>query len=239
MPLRPSLPTTLSDDCVRQLRRAILAGELVPGERLPPERVLAAQLGVNRVTVRGALARLTASGLVSVRQGQGYTVQDYRRAGGPDLLGVVAQLATGTEELAQVVSDLLLVRRQLAQVVLQRLGERRPDTAGLDGCVGAFTAAVQAGASPATLARHEADVLAELLDLTGSPVLQVCLNPIRQVVAQLPALVTAMFRTPADNAAGWQAVAAWVADPVAGGDTVLMALLAARDAETEQLLAGR
>jgi GntR family transcriptional regulator len=43
---------------------AIASGELAPGMRLPPERHLAASLGVSRMTVRQALAALERDGLV-------------------------------------------------------------------------------------------------------------------------------------------------------------------------------
>ncbi len=46
-----------------QIREAILCGRIREGERLPPERELAEQFGVSRVTVRDAL------GLVEVRVG--------------------------------------------------------------------------------------------------------------------------------------------------------------------------
>ena len=43
---------------------AIAAGELAPGDRLPPERELAAAHGVSRMTVRQALQTLDARGLL-------------------------------------------------------------------------------------------------------------------------------------------------------------------------------
>ncbi len=48
-----------------QIREAILAGELAPGEALPTERDLSAQFSVSRTTVREALRALQAQGLVS------------------------------------------------------------------------------------------------------------------------------------------------------------------------------
>lgn len=50
-------------------------GELPPGTRLPPERALAAQLGVHRSTVAVAYDELAADGLVDRRQGSGTTVR--------------------------------------------------------------------------------------------------------------------------------------------------------------------
>ncbi|HEY8645281.1 MAG TPA: FadR/GntR family transcriptional regulator [Gaiellaceae bacterium] len=52
-----------------QIREAILTGRVPAGERLAPERELAEQFGVSRVTVRDALRSLEAMGLVEVRVG--------------------------------------------------------------------------------------------------------------------------------------------------------------------------
>ncbi len=57
-----------------QLREMILDGTLSEGSRLPPERQMAADLGVNRSTVVNAYRGLAADGLVEARVGQGTTV---------------------------------------------------------------------------------------------------------------------------------------------------------------------
>lgn len=58
----------------RQLRQSILDGEPAAGSRLPPERRLAALLGVNRTTVVNAYRELAADGLVSGQVGRGTIV---------------------------------------------------------------------------------------------------------------------------------------------------------------------
>lgn len=61
---------------------------LRPGDRLPPERYLAAALDVSRGTVREALKELELKGLVVRRQGMGTIVADADRRGfGNDLMG--------------------------------------------------------------------------------------------------------------------------------------------------------
>lgn len=55
-----------------RLARLITSGELKPGDRLPPERALAAQIGVSRMTLRQALGRLEDSGLLLRRHGRGH-----------------------------------------------------------------------------------------------------------------------------------------------------------------------
>jgi DNA-binding transcriptional MocR family regulator len=53
------------------LASAVERHDLLPGLKLPPERVLAAQLGVARTTVSAAYALLERRGLVDRRQGRG------------------------------------------------------------------------------------------------------------------------------------------------------------------------
>jgi DNA-binding GntR family transcriptional regulator len=52
------------------LTQAVSSGRLAPGDRLPPERVLAARLGVSRMTLRHALDSLERRGLVARRVGR-------------------------------------------------------------------------------------------------------------------------------------------------------------------------
>jgi len=61
-----------------RLRHAIHIGTYVPGDKLPPERTLAQQLGVSRMTVREAIRVLRAEGYVASRRGSagGITVLD-------------------------------------------------------------------------------------------------------------------------------------------------------------------
>ncbi|SHL10368.1 GntR family transcriptional regulator [Phytopseudomonas punonensis] len=61
----------LSDDIVARLEAMILEGTLKAGERLPAERQLAEQFGVSRPSLREAIQKLAAKGLLSSRQGGG------------------------------------------------------------------------------------------------------------------------------------------------------------------------
>jgi DNA-binding FadR family transcriptional regulator len=53
----------------KQLRSAILAGQLAPGSRLPTENELCEAFGVSRATVREALGSLVGQGLVTKARG--------------------------------------------------------------------------------------------------------------------------------------------------------------------------
>lgn len=68
------------DEITDRLVTAIAIGEYLPGARLPVERDLAAALGVGRMTVRAALARLVDRGLLETRRGRGggsYVVEQW------------------------------------------------------------------------------------------------------------------------------------------------------------------
>ncbi len=74
--------TALWRQIAEGLVKEILGGGRQPGDRLPTEQELSGRYGVNRHTVRRALASLVEQGLVRVEQGRGAFVQeaviDYR-----------------------------------------------------------------------------------------------------------------------------------------------------------------
>ncbi|PKI90449.1 FadR family transcriptional regulator [Actinomycetales bacterium SN12] len=70
-PLRGRAVQTLRDEVLERLITAVAIGEYAPGERFPSERELAATLGVGRVTVRAAIARLVERGLLRSQRGRG------------------------------------------------------------------------------------------------------------------------------------------------------------------------
>lgn len=59
----------------QRLREAILSGELAEGTRLPTERALANELGVNRTTVMNAYNELASEGLIEGHVGRGTLVR--------------------------------------------------------------------------------------------------------------------------------------------------------------------
>lgn len=67
--IRPVHHTAAYELVVDQIRRVIYLGRYLPGDKLPPERELAEQLGVSRTTVREAIRLLEGESLIKVKRG--------------------------------------------------------------------------------------------------------------------------------------------------------------------------
>lgn len=62
-------PVSTYELVVEQVKRAIFLGRFVPGDKLPAERDLAAQMLVSRTTIREAMRVLEGEGLIQVKRG--------------------------------------------------------------------------------------------------------------------------------------------------------------------------
>lgn len=121
LPFRPAARRRIGQDVAEQLRDAILDGRFPAGSKLPPERELAAEFGVNRTSVREAVKALEALGLVSVRQGDGATVRPLIEASldvlGPMIFHGGRADARLLGELTEALVPLLL---EMARVAIRR-----------------------------------------------------------------------------------------------------------------------
>lgn len=204
-----------TDRLTEDLRAAILAGEHPPGARLPSEREMAERFGVNRVTVRGALARLESSRLVEIRPGSGCVVRDFRRSGGLDLalaLALAEASTGGVDEAVTIAEDLLELRRTLAQAILRRLARKADPLAiaRITEAVDAMNALVTSGQTGAAIAEADLEVSRTLVEATGSVVFQLCLNPITDLVKSLPGLADAIYAEPHQNVLSYRLLLGWL-----------------------------
>jgi DNA-binding FadR family transcriptional regulator len=78
--LQKSIRTKLVDQVIQQLQENILLAHYKPGEKLPPEPQLMAELGVGRSTLREAVKVLANAGLLEVRHGEGTFVSAHPAA---------------------------------------------------------------------------------------------------------------------------------------------------------------
>lgn len=92
----------LCDEVFNRILTLIAAQGYIPGNKTPSEHELVKLLGVSRNTVRAALSRLNALGILEVRHGEGYFLRDinvdvFTNLQLPILLETYADLETLTE----------------------------------------------------------------------------------------------------------------------------------------------
>src|SRR4051812_34535248 len=112
----------LPDQIAARLIALITERQLKPGDRLPPERELAATMGVSRSSLREALRALAMLGVAEMRQGDG----TYLTALEPEQLmrpvGLV--LALSDAGLAELFEARKLVEPGLAALAADRIDDR-------------------------------------------------------------------------------------------------------------------
>ena len=117
--------STASADLFVLLRDEILSGRYEPGEKLPPQRALATEYGLNATTVREAIKRLEQMRLVDVRHGDAMRVADWRTASGLDVIAHVLFDAGGLRR--DTLRSLMEARRFLLASAAALAAERRTD----------------------------------------------------------------------------------------------------------------
>jgi DNA-binding FadR family transcriptional regulator len=108
-------------EAVSQVKELVRDGQLLPGERLPPERELSAELGVSRSTLREAIRALVAMNILVSRHGDGTYVSSLE----PELLS--QPLAFVLETSPAFASHLFEARRVLEAACAALAAERIRD----------------------------------------------------------------------------------------------------------------
>jgi GntR family transcriptional repressor for pyruvate dehydrogenase complex len=157
MQIFQALPPVSVKSRSHQVEQALLDlldnGSLVTGQRLPPELELASQFGVSRATVREAIVRLRADGVVSTKPGRGAVVES--RASLALRLESLPN-SKGADTWAQ-----LFELRQMIEIEAAGLSAKRHTASDLIAIEVAFAdiekaVATQSHASQADLAFHHA-----------------------------------------------------------------------------------
>jgi DNA-binding FadR family transcriptional regulator len=118
--LRPVRLGNAFEDTVGRLLQTIRLGVLAPGESLPPERELAARLGVSRDTVREAIKSLSDAGYLVSRRG---------RYGGTFLATELPALPEHAPRVTREEIDDALRLREILEVGAARMAATRTLTA--------------------------------------------------------------------------------------------------------------
>jgi GntR family transcriptional regulator, transcriptional repressor for pyruvate dehydrogenase complex len=189
MALQPVHRRSVPEDVFEQIVSGVLSGEMQPGETLPSERRLAEVLGVSRPAVREALKRVSAAGLVEVRQGDATTVRDFRRHAGLDLLPRLL-LREGEPDLSVVRSILEARLHNGPKTAELAAARRRPGLAALlDEAIGNL----ESETDPVERQRHALSFWDHVVDGADSIVFRLMYNTLRATYEPaLPALATVM-----------------------------------------------
>ncbi len=123
MVFEPIKRTSASEQVMQQIQTLIFEGVYQPGDRLPPERELSAQLGVNRTTLREALKRLEQLGLLSIRHGDGTRVLDVYSNARIELLGSL--LLTQAAANPSLIENLFEAREVVGLELARKAARRR------------------------------------------------------------------------------------------------------------------
>lgn len=127
---------TLKRSFVRQMQARILSGELKPGDKLPPERELAADMGISRGSVNQGMLDLERMGFLRIVPRKGTFVADYAASSNPDTLSVIMSYDSALIDPA-LFRDLMdmrtLVERESVRLVCLRAGAA--ETEALNGFI--------------------------------------------------------------------------------------------------------
>ena len=178
--LKPIGKQRVAEEIVQQLRSLILRGVYGIGDKLPPERKHAEDLGVNRASLREAIKSLEQMGLVKTRQGDGTRVLPFMETAGVEL---VSHLVTGTPDgipNADILGDVLEFRRIFARDVAQLAAER----AVAEDIVRLEEVAKKADAdvTPDEMLKLDFEFYLELTRIARNRVFQLLINTIRVAV---------------------------------------------------------
>lgn len=117
-----------SDQVAEKLLKYILHGGVASGDKLPPERTLAAQFHVTRTTLREALKKLEQLRLIDIRQGQGIVVTDLHTAS----LDLLLYLLVVDDKIDLNILENILEARALFGTDVARLAAKRADKNDID-----------------------------------------------------------------------------------------------------------
>jgi DNA-binding FadR family transcriptional regulator len=170
---RPVVRASVPDLVFAELREAILAGRYAPGERLPTQRTLAAELGVNMASVREALGRLEQLRLVEVRHGDATRVLDWRRSGGLEALALLG----GVDQ--DVVRPLFEARRLLLVEAARLAAGRRSEEQARS--LVELAAAVAGAPDDESALLADWAFMAAVIDAAGNLVFQLIMNSVREL----------------------------------------------------------
>lgn len=160
-----------------QIRVLIQQGKLKPGDRIPPERELARQLGVSRASVRGGLRFLGAIGVLTSRHGSGTYVADGPPALDSEPLKMLAALHGFTAEK-------IFEARRVIEIAVAGLAAEQATDAHLSKLAEEVTETYAALQDPPEYLLHDFGFHRAVAAASGNPILATIMEMISEVLYQ-------------------------------------------------------
>jgi GntR family transcriptional repressor for pyruvate dehydrogenase complex len=162
---------------VEHFEQQILSGKLAPGDLLPSERAISAQMNVGRSSVREAINRLASLGLVRSVHGSGTRVE--APSGRPITQTYERLLRHGRLELAQLAEVRLPLETTIAGLAALHRGDQQLERM-------AATQEVLASPRASLEAQVQADLdfHAVLAEASGNPLFNLVLAPIQELLIE-------------------------------------------------------
>lgn len=110
--------TNVGEQVLQQMKEMLISGEWKQGEKLPSENELAELFGISRITVRQALQKLNALGLLETRVGEGTFVKEVDL--GSCLNELLPTMYLGEWDDKQVIEYRLIIETGSASLAAQR-----------------------------------------------------------------------------------------------------------------------
>jgi GntR family transcriptional regulator, transcriptional repressor for pyruvate dehydrogenase complex len=166
--------SVLSDQIADRILQMIRDKQLNPGDKLPPERELAAMMTVSRPALREALRGLSMMNIIEIRQGAGAYVTTLETAQLVEHLNFVFALDDST--LLQLFDARKIVEVGLIELAAQRITD--DDIARLEQSVALST---QSSNDPETFLQADLDLHMQIAQIARNPILARFMESIHQL----------------------------------------------------------
>lgn len=108
-----------------QLTEAIRAGKYLPGAKIPTENELCQMFDVSRTSVREAVKKMSALGIVDVKRGSGVYVQEISIKSASETLNMFFELSSNQDVILQTIDTRLLIEPMLAAEAAKNCNEEQ------------------------------------------------------------------------------------------------------------------
>lgn len=122
MNIKPIKRVKVGEQVFQQLKAILINGEWRPGDKVPSENELAEQFDVSRITVRQALQRLGALGLIETRRGEGSFVKEINVGNSMNALIPTIYLGENTE--LEIIEFRAIIETECAALAAERANEK-------------------------------------------------------------------------------------------------------------------